>query len=363
MNDWIVFTIFYVTLLPMFLLSFTPYLTRKTENFGVTIPLELHERRDFQQMRERFMKRMLTWNSIHVIILIMVQWQFSISTFTYVYIISIIGLLIIFFMNYLPFHKKMKQIKRDEKWLFNKKQQMIIDTDFRKAQIVHHFSWYLIPFSLIIGTALYTIALYDVIPSEIPTHTSIDGNVTYSNKSPSVLMILPFTQLFLLAIMIGTHYAIKVAKQTINVANPVHSRNQNRTFRRYWSMFSILTSIGFVSLLSYMQLAMIHQTLFAYQNIIILVLIMLLILSLILLTIRTGQGGSRLTSSNNKQSNVIEVDEDKYWILGQIYFNRKDPTIFVEKRFGIGWTVNFARPITWILFLVLFIPLFIPLFL
>src|SRR5699024_4461545 len=193
---------------------------------------------------------------------------------------------------------------------------------------------------------VYTFILYDDIPKDIPTHTSINGDVTFSNKSPSILLMLPFIQLFLLLIMIGTHYVIKVAKQTINVANPIHSRNQNRTFRRYWSMFSILTSIGFVSLLSYMQLAMIHQTLFVYQNIVILVLIILLILSLIILTIRTGQGGSRIGATESNPSNIIEVDEDEHWIFGQIYFNRNDPTVFVEKRFGIGWTVNFARPIT-----------------
>src|SRR5690625_2556294 len=114
MNDWIVFTIFYITLLPMFLLSFTPYLTRKTENFGVTIPIELHNRNDFVKMKLEFMVRMIMWNRINLLILIMIQWQFSLVIFTYVYIISILVLLVIFFINYLPFHNKMKEIKRKE---------------------------------------------------------------------------------------------------------------------------------------------------------------------------------------------------------------------------------------------------------
>ena len=29
------------------------------------------------------------------------------------------------------------------------------------------------------------------------------------------------------------------------------------------------------------------------------------------------------------------------------YFNRNDPALFVEKRFGIGWTVNMANPRSW----------------
>jgi uncharacterized membrane protein len=33
---------------------------------------------------------------------------------------------------------------------------------------------------------------------------------------------------------------------------------------------------------------------------------------------------------------------------GVIYVNREDPALFVPKRFGIGWTLNFGRPASWI---------------
>ena len=33
-------------------------------------------------------------------------------------------------------------------------------------------------------------------------------------------------------------------------------------------------------------------------------------------------------------------DDDKYWVLGCFYYNPNDPSTFVQKRFGIGWTVN-----------------------
>lgn len=31
-------------------------------------------------------------------------------------------------------------------------------------------------------------------------------------------------------------------------------------------------------------------------------------------------------------------------MLGAFYINRDDPSIFVEKRFGIGYTINFGNP-------------------
>ena len=50
--------------------------------------------------------------------------------------------------------------------------------------------------------------------------------------------------------------------------------------------------------------------------------------------------------------------EDRYWKAGVIYVNRKDPAVVVEKRFGIGYTMNFGHWISWlILLLILLVPL------
>lgn len=41
--------------------------------------------------------------------------------------------------------------------------------------------------------------------------------------------------------------------------------------------------------------------------------------------------------------------EDRYWKVGKIYFNRNDPALLVEKRFGIGYTLNFGHWISWLI--------------
>lgn len=42
------------------------------------------------------------------------------------------------------------------------------------------------------------------------------------------------------------------------------------------------------------------------------------------------------------------LDDDAKWKLGMFYYDPYDPSIFVEKRTGIGHTLNFAKPIAWI---------------
>jgi len=49
---------------------------------------------------------------------------------------------------------------------------------------------------------------------------------------------------------------------------------------------------------------------------------------------------------------------DACWKLGLFYFNPDDAALFVEKRIGIGYTINFARGMAWvILVLMLLLPL------
>ncbi len=44
------------------------------------------------------------------------------------------------------------------------------------------------------------------------------------------------------------------------------------------------------------------------------------------------------------RTNVVFRDDDRYWAGGVFYNNPDDPALFVPKRFGLGWTMNFGHP-------------------
>jgi uncharacterized membrane protein len=97
-------------------------------------------------------------------------------------------------------------------------------------------------------------------------------------------------------------------------------------------------------------------TLMPHRAIVVLPVVLLLTVAVVLVLARFGQGGSRLTA--RRASNSVPVGdrtEDRYWKLGILYFNLEDAAVIVEKRFGLGYTFNFARLTTWIImsFLVL----------
>lgn len=41
---------------------------------------------------------------------------------------------------------------------------------------------------------------------------------------------------------------------------------------------------------------------------------------------------------------IIDRDDDRYWIGGMLYYNPDDPALLVEKRVGLGWDFNYAKP-------------------
>jgi uncharacterized membrane protein len=82
----------------------------------------------------------------------------------------------------------------------------------------------------------------------------------------------------------------------------------------------------------------------------------------VVLMVWVGQGGTRLIGSAAAGPGAVapvgDRTPDKYWKLGLFYINRKDPALFVEKRFGIGYTLNFGHPGAWA-FLVLLVAVFV----
>ena len=87
------------------------------------------------------------------------------------------------------------------------------------------------------------------------------------------------------------------------------------------------------------------------------------VLVVIVVLARLGQGGSRIPAGHDARvptsaAPVGDRTPDRFWKLGIFYFNPDDSAVLIEKRFGLGYSLNFARPTAWIIvLLVLMAPL------
>lgn len=331
-----------------------PFLTRKTESFGVSVTEEVHALPLNQQMRRQYAIIMglisgLVTFSMGVLTVIMEPEPWSIAL-----MVHLIGLLIISFLIYLKYHFTTKRLKREQGWSSPSfAQRIVVDTSFRSKKVTYSPWWFVPQFLIMLLTVGTGVLFYDRFPAQIPMHYSADGTVTrFVEKSYQVVLWPVAVQAVLIATMIFAFFAIARSKQQIDASSPEASLQRNIIFRRRWSAFILILG----TLLSAMFYSIQLVQLFEWSDKVILAITLgslgIIFAYAIWLSLSTGQGGSRIKINGERaQTTQVNVDDDQYWKLGQFYFNRDDPSLFIEKRFGVGWTINLARPAAWIILL------------
>lgn len=349
MDSMMVIVLFVVIMVPVFIsMMFIPYLTRRTESFGVSIPVEVYHRAELKTMRKQYTTTtgIISISTIVLYLLLVIFFGNTTNTISILF-----GLLLVLFVTgsflvYLNYHKQMKKLKTEQKWSKERVQQVVIDTRFRDQKLIHSNLWFIFSFFIAFATIFLTFQLYDQIPDRIPMQYGFDGEITnWADKSYRSVIIMPIMQVYLTLLFLFLNTMIAKAKQQVSAENPDQSIRQNVIFRRRWSAFIIITGIAVTLLFSFIQLSFIYPVNGQLLVVVPLVFGIGVTFGAIVLSFTTGQGGSRVNISIGTKGEVIDRDDDQHWKLGQFYFNGNDPALFLEKRFGVGWTVNLARPL------------------
>ncbi len=347
--------LFSIVLLPIYSITiFIPYWTRKTESFGVSIPEQIYHTPQLKKIRQRYTIFTVISSFIVTILFftigsILIQNEEILSL---LFGVLIILYLLISFVIYMNFHLEMKQMKAEKNWNQEKSQKVIIQLGFREHNLTHSHLWFLAPILIAILLIIVTFHSYNLIPNQIPTQYNFSGDVTnWAEKSYRNVLLHPVMLIYMSFLFLFINITISKSKQQIDPNNPEASIQKTVIFRRRWSMFTIVSNYVLTILFTIMQLSLIYPINRSGISILSLLTAAIIVFGAIVLSITTGQGGSRLKQFQDMEGNLINRDDDQYWKLGQFYFNKNDPSLFLEKRFGIGWTINLARPLSWIILL------------
>lgn len=211
------------------------------------------------------------------------------------------------------------------------------------------------PFLILLGIALCLWLNWNRIPERIPIHWGAGGepNGWAMKSTPSVFGGTAFGVLMCL-LLGGINYAI------VHGVRRIHSSGRaalgEARFLRAISLFLLGLEYWLALLMGLFSLAALRQNPSAPLPAFWPILLgqTLIIGAVFLISFRTGQGGWRLgtlTDIEEPGTDVAPVGDrtpDECWKLGMFYFNRGDPAVFVEKRFGVGWTLNFGNWKSWL---------------
>ncbi len=343
--------LFFIMVIILGLQIITPNLTRKELVLGVRIPLEEIHCKEIKEIHKKFIKNNLIVGIPFILFFTFLNYKlfstgmFLFTTFTFIFIN---------FGVYMISNKEVKKIKAEKGWLKSKKQVVTIDTSFsreRNSKMLISSWYFLIPVAIILLNIILGYTYYEVLPSRVPTHWDFAGNITgYQNKSTMLIWEIPLTQIFVTVIFFISYKAIGWSKQQISSSNPEEGKVRNRVFRRVWSVYMVIFSIitNLLITLGTLQIFRVFNISNSYVNFAIIFFLVVSIGGSIVISIKVGQGGSNLKLGDKKGEDLpsSDRDDDMYWKFGNsVYYNSNDPSLFVEKRFGVGWTINAGRPL------------------
>ena len=229
-----ILVIYLAIYLPLLLLSaFTPYLTRRTESFGIGIPEERYDEPSVEKVRENYRSNLLLLGTMMLILGIFLIAIYP-GDWLIIYFLPVsatlqLGLM---FGFYLKGHRKMKAMKAAENWEASKEQLVVVDTDFRKKRMLISAWWFSLYPVVIMATLGIGLAFYGQMPERVPIHYNLSGEATrWVIKPYQLLLAAPLLQTFMMFLMLFVYWIIGKAKQQVDPANPEGSVEQNRIFR------------------------------------------------------------------------------------------------------------------------------------
>ena len=324
---------------------FMPRIVNKYIQFGVNVNDEILNTTEIKNYTRGFQYRILG-STLTVTLIYLVNVYLELVPTEIVFIVLLFVLLISMGVIYYLTHLKVKELKGD-KVITN---SQYVSTEIgvnRELKTISNWL-YLIPGLFSILIIAYTLFNYDSFPEMLTTNTSGDS----VEKSYLLAMFMPMLMFFFTLLFAFINNSFRLSKKVSGVSMNKVSFEQELKSKYLWSITLYILSMTIILLFGY-----IHFVIFEVVEFIpwiVFGFIPVPIIIVIVLVIYAGQSGNRIIQEE-KDNEIIDRDDDQYWKLGSIYVNKEDPSLFVDKRFGVGLTLNFGNPKAWIALAVFFV--------
>lgn len=356
MERWMI--LFNINLMLILLFLLTYFLNKVSNNgifFGIRFPLEYLKEEKLINIEKSYKKVVMIFFIVLFVITNLIIFNFNIyDNYRLNVFIGVFIIVVMIAVNaiYIPYYIKVKELKKENGWTYEKRNFVITDTTLRKPKKDDKLrpinnNWFLLLLIVPIVIIMITMYRYNFSPETI-NFMGI-SNIEFgklSIKEVFVLFQFPIAQLFTITLMYIINKIIVNSRVDLNSGEIEKSIIRKKKFRRLGSILMLFTSIEITIMFSTLQIAMLYNFNITMINNIFSIIIAITMFLFMIEFIKIGQGGRNINEETEKDE--LYKDDDDKWILGGLYFNKNDPAWMVEKRRGIGWTINFANPKGWL---------------
>lgn len=189
-----------------------------------------------------------------------------------------------------------------------------------------------LPYALLLLPMFWVWMHWDAVPAQIVRHVDLAGkNITYTRKSLANAFGVSVIMLGSIALCHSLMLIGRAVRRT-----PGQPRRRAVINLILLEMMVVLGTLG-----GYLALVPLYGAWLVASSpgVAILAVLCLASLALPVFTVL-----AMYRKRNVEPVEIGDRSEDRYWWFGMIYHNAADPALFVEKRLGIGYTVNLGRP-------------------
>ena len=324
----------------------TPFLMRRGEVFAVTVPDTAAHDPYLRRLKRRYALLMATLTAVLTAV-------GAFGAFTgdagLALAVLCVGMLLLCIGSYglmLYFRSKVRSYKKEQGWQASARESVAVVGDAPVPRAVS-LKWNLLYLPVIAVTLAIGAVGYAQMPDLIPQHMNFQGEVTeYMEKTPFTILVPALIVAFVAACMAFAHWTILRSKRPSNPSAPATSALAYGMFARAQSILLVAGGLALSVLGPVMELSFIGVIGLEQAGVFVVALALVIVVGSIVVSLVYGQGGSRVFSRMAASERLL-ADDDEHWKLGVFYYNPDDASLFLPDRFGIGWTMNWARPAVW----------------
>lgn len=321
----IIFYIFMgITMIVSFVGSmYSGYKFNKNHLFGISLPSYAQYEKEMKNMQDEYKIQCKKYGIVYAVTFLPVVFLSNIGNLSMIYFfIWLMGLMSTFDRPYSKMNARLKKLKREKEWFIGIKREVLLDTKVSriKNSMSISINWFLIPWILSIIS--------------IVIELMIRNNTRYVSN-----IIWPITMIVNTAIVMILYNVFKKMKTKVYSQNTEINIAINKVKKQWWS--KMWFSISVFNAISILSIQLVLSKIINFNENIYMIIFSIYIIVVVTYILYSY---SKLKDIENElivhEEGIIYSDDDEYWIKGIIYCNPNDRSVWVEKSFGVGATVN-----------------------
>lgn len=345
MNDSLIMIILtlFIQITVFLACTFSPYISPRGIFFGVKLDTKYKKDASIQHLLKIYL---FQCTATFIVLLVLTLGYMMHTTdenqIAFAMTLSPFILMLLCFVFFVRTHKQIKAFAHTLESSLQKATKTVIDTALiqEKEVLRKHFrKLYLLPLVLIVFSIIYSFINYSSLPELLPTHWNLWGEAdAWQVKTPMTLIIQNMMQLLLYGVLYYVSDQIFTTRGKLDTAHYEDSKKALLSYLRGMGYSLYIITVSIIFLFTLTTFSMVSGISFSL-GVIIFGLVLPILGSIYMIIIWVKYRKNRLSDTSYSPE-----DDERHWIWGSLYYNPDDPSLFVEKRYGIGWTLNIGHP-------------------